>query len=71
MACSQFRCRELTKSKIYLYTPNDPIVEASSNLTFAPWNFKYPFLKAHSAENTGNLVGKFTDDNGDVFDKRN
>ena len=31
----------------------------------------YPFLKAHSAENTAYLVGKFTDDNGEVFDKRN
>jgi len=39
VACSQFRCRDLTNSTIYLYTPNDPIVESSSGLTFAPYNF--------------------------------
>ena len=42
VSCSQFRCRELIDSEIYLYAPNDPIIESSSNLTFSPYNFKYP-----------------------------
>ena len=42
VCCSQFRCRDLTNSKVFLYTPNDPIVESSHHLTFAPYNFKYP-----------------------------
>ena len=44
VACSQFRCRDLTNSKVFLYTPNDPIIESSTNLTFAPYNFMYPQL---------------------------
>ena len=42
VSCCQFRCRDLKDSKVYVYTPNDPIVESSSNLTFAPFNLKYP-----------------------------
>ena len=48
VCCSQFRCRDLTNSIIHLYTPNDPIVESSTNLTFAPYNLKYPLLEEHS-----------------------
>jgi protein XRP2 len=44
VASSQFRCRDLTNSTCYLYTPNDPIVESSNNLTFAPYNLKYNLL---------------------------
>jgi hypothetical protein len=32
----------LENSILYLYTPNDPIVESSSGLTIAPYNFRYP-----------------------------
>ena len=42
VSCQQFRCRDLTNSNLWLYTPNDPIVESSSGLLFAPYNFKYP-----------------------------
>jgi len=31
-------------STIYLYAQNDPIIESSDNLTFAPYNLSYPFL---------------------------
>ena len=54
---------------MFLYTPNDPIVESSSNLTFAPFNLKYAFLKPHS--DTAQLNGTFTDDDGKVQTKVN
>lgn len=54
---------------IYLYTPNDPIVESSSNLTFAPYNLKYSLLKEHAE--AANLVGTFVDDEGVTHDKVN
>ena len=71
VSCSQFRCRDLKNSKIMLYTPNDPIIESSSNLTFGPFNMKYPQLEEHSGTDCANVIGKFTDDDGDVLDKRN
>lgn len=64
VCCSQFRCRELTNSVVNVYTPNDPIVESSSGLTFAPYNFKYPLLHEHSL--AADLVGEFIDDDGKV-----
>ena len=69
VCCSQFRCRDLTNSTVYLYTPNDPIVESSTNLTFAPYNLKYPQLEEHS--NTSQIVGTFTDDDGVLQTKVN
>ena len=29
-------------SKVYLYTSNDPIIEASRGLQFGPYNIGYP-----------------------------
>ena len=29
---------------VFLYVPNDPIIESSSNLRFAPFNVAYPLL---------------------------
>lgn len=62
IACAQFRCRELYNSSLYLYTPNDPIVESSKGLTFAPFNFKYGMLYAHTLK--ADLLGDFVDDDG-------
>ena len=69
VSCSQFRCRDLTNSKLWLYTPNDPIVESSSDLIFAPYNFKYPLLRQHVDK--AELIGEFTDDDGVVQKKVN
>ena len=33
---------------VYLYALNDPIIESSSNLTFAPYNVAYPLLDEHA-----------------------
>jgi hypothetical protein len=33
-----------------LYAANDPIIESSSNLTFAPYNVAYPLLDQHAKE---------------------
>ena len=49
VACSQFRCRNLYDSRIYLYAMNDPIIESSDNLVFAPYNVAYNGLAAHAA----------------------
>ena len=32
---------------VYLYAANDPVIEASSGLTFAPYNIGYPKLREH------------------------
>ena len=69
VSCQQFRCRDLIKSKLWLYTPNDPIVESSSDLVIAPYNFKYPHLKQHVDK--ADLIGTFTDDDGKVQQKVN
>jgi len=37
----------LHSSTVFLYVANDPIIESSSNLTFAPYNVAYPLLDEH------------------------
>lgn len=69
VACSQFRCRELHGAELYLYTPNDPIIESSSGLKFAPFNFKYGLLHAHAQ--AADLLGEFVDDEGVTQKKMN
>ena len=69
VSCSQFRCRDLFNSTLYLFTPNDPIVESSADLVVAPYNFKYPQLEAHCL--AANIVGTFVNDDGDVQEKVN
>lgn len=39
----------LSSATIYLYASNDPVIEASSGLTFAPFNIGYPHLREHAA----------------------
>jgi hypothetical protein len=56
-------------STVYLYTPNDPIIEASSNLMFAPYNLKYPLLHSHSIE--ANIIGEFKDEENETQTKVN
>jgi hypothetical protein len=67
VACSQFRCRDLYDSKVYLFAANDPIIESSNNLTFYPYNVTYPKLREHAtaadlpiAENKWDLIFDFT-----------
>ena len=62
VCASQFRCRDLHNSKVFLYTPNDPIIESASNLIFAPYNLSYPYLKNHAE--SASLIGEFVDDAG-------
>ena len=69
VCCSQFRCRDLNNSKINVFTPNDPIVESSSSVTFGPFNMKYPLLKEHAE--AADLLGTFVDDDGVVQNKVN
>ena len=49
VACSQFRCRDLNDSTVYLYVVNEPVIESSSNVTIAPYNVAYPHLDQHVA----------------------
>ena len=67
VACSQFRCRDLFDSKVYLYCGNEPVIESSASLTFAPYNFKYPGLVKqadaaglHKEVNKWDLIFDFT-----------
>jgi hypothetical protein len=52
-----------------LYTPNDPIIESSDELIFAPYNFKYPHLEKHAE--SANIIGEFKDDYGKTLMKQN
>ena len=45
------------------------MIEDSSNLIFAPYNFKYPHLKQHSE--LLQLVGVFKDDDGKIKEREN
>ena len=54
---------------MFLYTPNDPIIESSKNLKFAPYNVSYPLLDQHAAtvgfdvtQNKWDLIFDFTKD---------
>lgn len=49
VACSQFRCRDLYDSTVYLYVANEPVIEDAKNVTFAPYNVAYPLLDQHCA----------------------
>ena len=69
VACSQFRCRDLYNSKVFLYTPNDPIIESSSGILFGPFNFKYPYLKNHAI--SANIIGEYVDEEGSKQEKVN
>jgi hypothetical protein len=52
-----------------VYTPNDPIIESSQNVIFAPYNMKYTFLKEHS--DSAVIMGDFADDDGKIVTKTN
>ena len=69
IACAQFRCRGLYDSQLYMYTPNDPIIESSGRLTFAPYNFQYNLLYEHSL--AADLIGDFMDEEGNRQTKIN
>jgi hypothetical protein len=56
-------------STVFLYTPNDPIIESSKNLKFAPYNVSYPLLDQHATtvgfdvtQNKWDLIFDFTKD---------
>ena len=58
----------VASSSIMLYAANDPVIEASSNLKFGPFNLSYPKLGEQAAaaelnpnENKWELVFDFTD----------
>ena len=42
VACRQFRTREVTNCKIFLYSHTQPIIELSHGIEIAPWNVAYP-----------------------------
>lgn len=50
VACSQFRCRDFNDSTVNLFAANEPVIESSTNLRFAPYNFAYPLLDKHGKE---------------------
>ena len=64
VSCGQFRCRDLNNSRLYLYTPNDPVIESSSGVAFAPYSFKYPHLRQHAE--AAELIGEYKDEEGNM-----
>jgi hypothetical protein len=40
--------QDLYSCTIYLYAANDPVIEASENLKFGPFNISYPLLAEHA-----------------------
>mgnify|MGYP000878441590 CR=1 FL=1 len=60
----QLRFRECHDCDIYTYCPSDPVIEASSNIKFGPFNYKFPnakklFKKANFNESKKFLKLKF------------
>ena len=47
IAARQLRVRDCTDVTFYLYTCTEPVIEASSNLRFAPFNSSYPQQSIH------------------------
>ena len=69
VSCSQFRTRDCVNTKFFLYVPNDPIIEASSEITIGPYNFSYPLFEDHVK--VSDLIGEFKDDDGVVQTRYN
>jgi len=76
VACQQFRCRDFNNSTVYLYTSNDPIIEASRGLKFGPFNVGYPGLRQQAEaanlavlDNKWELVFDFSALTGDHSEK--
>ena len=66
----------LCSSTVYLYTSNDPVIEASRGLKFAPFNLGYPGLRQQAeaaelpvSENKWELVFDFSALTGDDSEK--
>jgi len=47
VACKQLRTRDCKRCIIFLYSKTEPVIETSSDLTFAPFNGSYPGLSEH------------------------
>ena len=68
VACSQFRCRDLYDSTVYLFAGNNPCIESSKNVKFGPYNLGYPKMDEHVKtsglkidENVWDLIHDFTE----------
>ena len=59
----------MTDTTVYLYTPNDPIIESSHGLVFVPYNFKYPQLRQQAQ--AADIIGEFKDEEGQLQKKVN
>ena len=65
----------MCSSTVYLYVANDPVIEASRGLRFAPFNIGYPKLKEHAEAaglttvNKWELVFDFSALTGDTSEK--
>lgn len=44
---NEFKLENVTNSTVFVYTNCNPVIENCSGITFAPFNMKYPNLKAH------------------------
>lgn len=54
VACQQFRTRDCSKIDIFLCCNTQPIIEASSGMKFACYQYHYPELKSKSLKHQVN-----------------
>ena len=47
VACKQLRLRDCVDCVIYLYSKTEPVIEASSRISFAAFNGSYPHIDLH------------------------
>uniref|UniRef100_A0A7S4R720 EF-hand domain-containing protein n=2 Tax=Alexandrium monilatum TaxID=311494 RepID=A0A7S4R720_9DINO len=47
VATKQFRVRDCTNCRFYLFSHTEPVIETSSDLCFAPFSAEYPGLSEH------------------------
>eukprot|EP01028_Stygiella_incarcerata_P002943 TRINITY_DN15627_c0_g1_i1.p2 TRINITY_DN15627_c0_g1~~TRINITY_DN15627_c0_g1_i1.p2 ORF type:complete len:940 (-),score=264.97 TRINITY_DN15627_c0_g1_i1:3054-5615(-) len=73
VACAQFRCRDCKNCVIYLYAMNEPIVETSTEMRFAPWNVAYEGQRTHfdkagldPTDNKWDKIFDFNKDDGTI-----
>ena len=45
--CQQWRTRDCADCRLYVWVPNEPVIEGCSGMEIGAWNVAYPRLRAH------------------------
>lgn len=68
VACQQLRLRDCRNVKLSLYAKGQPIIESSSDITFARFTYDYPALRDQFQKANLNLDAATTEWNVSVYD---